>query len=318
MTTRVTINPHISESKSVNRAKRVSNAVSMLLPVVLAIGLVVGLPLSWAPSFLAVLLTIGFFVLGALGLAIGYHRYFAHHAFKTSALGRIVLGVLGAWALQGSIISWVADHRRHHRFSDQQYDPHSPYTDDNGMINNRLAGWWHAHIGWMLTGNVSDEKRYASDCLHDPVVVFLSRHYWSIAIAGLLAPGAMGWLLGGRDEAALCIFWAGCVRTVLIHQLAWSANSFGHMHGTKVEASQDESRNNAFLGIMLMGEGWHSYHHQHPTLAMNEPAQFDGGGHVLIFLERFGLVWALRKAKKRPVTAFQQMNTDSLHGTATI
>lgn len=277
--------------------------MDMLLPIIIAIAILKTGLIDWMPSTLSVALFCLFFVFGSLGLGLGYHRYFAHHAFKTSRPGVAFLGVMGAWAIQGPIVTWVADHRRHHRFSDQQYDPHSPYANDKGVIAGRFAGWLHAHIGWMLTGAASDEKRYAFDCLNDPIVMFISRHYLWIAISGLLAPGLIAWFVGGWDEALRCVLWAGCARTILIHQLAWSANSFGHMHGSKIEGSKDESRNNAFLGIVLMGEGWHSYHHEFPTLAINEPTKFDGGGHVLVFFERLGMVWDLRKAKPAPLAA---------------
>ena len=312
------INPHISKSKTLNRNKRISNTLCMLLPILLLACLLVNVKTSLKPTPFTILNTVIFFTIVAFGLAVGYHRYFAHYTFKTSKLVRFVMGVLGTWALQGSVTSWVADHRRHHRFADRRYDPHSPYANDHGVINNRLAGWIHAHVGWMITGSVSDEQRYASDCLSDPVAQILSRYYWVIAVTGLLLPGIFGWLYNGFEEGILCIAWAGCVRTILVHQLAWSANSFGHIFGDKIEGALDESRNNVFLGMILLGEGLHSFHHQYPTLAMNEPAKFDAFGHSLVFFERFGLVWDLRKAKPVPVVTTAQPQQTALQGAGTI
>jgi stearoyl-CoA desaturase (Delta-9 desaturase) len=323
MSTHSFINPHISISASLNCKKRVSNALDMLLPVIILLCLTTSMQMSWVPTSFAILNTAFFFTIAAFGLAIGYHRFFSHHAFKTSKLGKLILGVLGAWALQGSITSWVADHRRHHRFADKQYDPHSPYTDDNGFIKNRLFGWFHAHIGWMISGSLSEENRYALDCLNDPTVVFLSRYYRYFSMVGFLLPGVMGWFYDGLNEFFLSIFWASCVRTILIQQLAWSANSFGHMFGEKIDGAVDESRNNLLLGVILLGEGLHSYHHKNPTLAMNEPAKFDAFGHALVFLERLGLVWDLRtdKATGKGLMAQAQLaqgQTPDLQGTATI
>ncbi|MEO6293067.1 MAG: fatty acid desaturase [Burkholderiaceae bacterium] len=268
----------------------------------LVIFLLLGTSTTWVPSVFSLSLGALFFVFVSMGLGIGFHRHFTHHAYKTSALGKAVLGILGTWSLQGPIVSWVADHRRHHRFADQQYDPHSPWVDDKGKIESRLAGWFHAHIGWKFKVAVSDENRYVPDLLKDPVVMFVSRHYWVIAIAGLLAPGALGYVYGGWDECLTCLLWAGGVRAILLHQFEGIANSVTHLFGTKVDGSQDESRNNLWLTVVLMGEGLHSYHHQNATMAMNQPAKFDAFGHFLLVFEQLGLVWDLRKAPK-PVDA---------------
>lgn len=313
-----TINPHISQSATLNRSKHLSNAMSMVLPPLLAVVLMTSTQAPWGPSVFSILLTVLFFVLGSMGLGIGFHRHFTHHAFKTSAAGKAVLGVLGTWSLQGPIVSWVADHRRHHRFADQQYDPHSPWADDNGKIDNRLAGWFHAHMGWKFKVAVSDETRYVPDLLKDPVVMCISRHYWAVAIAGLLAPGVLGLLYGGWDECLTCLLWAGCIRAILLHQFEGIANSITHLFGTKVDGSQDESRNNLWLTVVLMGEGLHSYHHQNATLAMNEPARFDAFGHVLVFFEHLGMVWGLRRAKKPQEVLTAHPAQAGLQGTATI
>lgn len=292
------VNPHISQSATLNRAKHLSNAVSLALPTVLVIFLLLGTSTTWVPSVFSLFLGAVFFICISMGLGVGFHRHFTHHAFKTSAVGKAILAILGTWSLQGPIVSWVADHRRHHRFADQQYDPHSPWVDDSGKIDNRLAGWFHAHVGWKFKVAVSDENRYVPDLLKDPVVMFVSRHYWAIAIAGLLAPGALGYVYGGRDECLICLLWAGGVRAILLHQFEGIANSITHLFGTKVDGSQDESRNNLWLTVVLMGEGLHSYHHQNATMAVNQPAKFDAFGHFLLLSEKLGWVWDLRKAKK--------------------
>jgi stearoyl-CoA desaturase (Delta-9 desaturase) len=318
MTTLKSINPYISKSVSKNRAQHVSHAISIGLPPTFAIAVVTYLSMTLMPTLLAFILTVLFFTLGSSGLALGYHRYFTHHAFKTSKTGKILLTLFGTWSLQGSVVSWVADHRRHHRFADQQYDPHSPYANDKGLIGNLIVGIFHAHIGWKFTSAVSEEKRYVPELLSDPVAMFFTRHYIVISFSGLFLPGLIGWFVGGLEEAASCFVWAGCIRAILIHQLAWAVSSFGHVFGEKIEGALDESRNSVFLGLILMGEGLHSYHHKNPTLAMNEPVKFDAFGHTLVFFERLGLVWNLRKAKPAPVMTTEVSAQDVLHSTGTI
>jgi stearoyl-CoA desaturase (Delta-9 desaturase) len=306
MTTLQSINPYISKSVSKNRSQHFAHAISIGLPPVFAIVVVCFSSMTLLPTLLAFVLAVVFFTLGSSGLALGYHRYFTHHAFKTNRIGKILLNLFGTWALQGSVVSWVADHRRHHRFADQQYDPHSPYANDAGLIDNLIAGIFHAHIGWKFTSAVSDEKRYVPELLSDPLAMFFTRYYIVIGFSGLFLPGLIGWFVGGLEEALSCFVWAGCVRAILIHQLAWAVSSFGHVFGEKIEGAFDESRNSVFLGILLLGEGLHSYHHKNPTLAMNEPSKFDVFGHSLVFFERLGLVWDLRKARQDPAVALGQ------------
>lgn len=318
MTTSTVLNPHISQSASQNRRKRWSNALALALPWVLAFVLIAYTPASVVPTLFAWNLEMLFVTLCSIGLGIGFHRHFTHHAFKTSVVGKVLLGILGTWALQGSINSWVADHRRHHRFADQQYDPHSPWADDKGLINNRFAGWWHAHVGWKFSCAVSDEQRYVPDLIKDPIAVFLTRYYWPIAVSGLLLPGVLGWFYGGWAECTTCILWAGCFRALVLQQFEGIANSLTHLFGTKVEGSQDESRNNLLISVVLLGEGLHSYHHQNATVAVNQPSAFDAFGHLIVQCERLGLVWDLRKAKKPQEVLTVHPAQAGLQGTATI
>ena len=312
------VNPHISESSVVNRTKRLTNLASVAIPPLLGFSLLVFTPVTLQPSLFSILLAMSFFILGSMGLGIGFHRHFTHHAFKTTSAGKAVLSVLGSWSLQGPIISWVADHRRHHRFADQQYDPHSPWADDMGLINNRLAGWFHAHIGWKFSAAESDEKRYVPDLLKDPVVMFVSRNYWPLAISGLLLPGVIGFMHGGWSESLTCLLWAGCVRAILLNQFEGVANSITHLFGSQVDAAKDKSRDNLWLSVVLMGEGLHSYHHQNATVAVNEPSKFDAFGQFIMLCAYLGLVWDLRKAKPSALAETLQPQTGGLKVTATI
>jgi stearoyl-CoA desaturase (Delta-9 desaturase) len=316
MITFVQTNPHISQSFQINQAKRLSNAVAIVLPFLLASILMT--TTQWIPTTFSVLLAVIFFVLGTIGLGVGFHRHYTHYAFKTSTAAKVVLGIMGTWTMQGSIISWVADHRRHHRFADQQYDPHSPWADDNGLITNRVSGWWHAHLGWKFTTAVSDEKRYVPDLLKDPIARFLTRYYWPVAISGYLLPSALGWFYGGWQECATCLLWAGCFRAVALQQFEGIANSVTHLFGYKLQGSKDESRNSMLISFVLMGEGLHSYHHQNATMALNQPSRFDFFGHLILVFERLGLVWDLRKGKLADKVSDASPQQVDLQGAATI
>lgn len=283
----------VTERRPVVR-NRVLNAVSIGVPLA---GAAAGFAAwgSLAPTSVSFAVFLAFFALEAVGIGIGLHRFFTHRAFRTGPVVRGVLAVLGSWAMQGPIDRWVADHRRHHRFTDAPEDPHSPYWAHGRRISSRLRGLAHAHFTWMLTGLVSDPRRYAADILRDPIARWCSDHYWWLCASSLLAPALVGYALGGASEAARCFVWAGCFRVALLHHITWSVNSFGHMFGTKAPGSDDESRDNVLFALLLFGEGLHSYHHLHPSAAVNRPTHLDLNGAILALLERRGLVWGLKR-----------------------
>lgn len=287
--------PHLVRSSRENIANRLLNALSIASPW--ALMLVLGWVAGWTvrPTAETLWIFAAMSVLTILGVGIGLHRYFTHRSFQTWPLVRVLLAIFGTWAMQGDITRWVADHRRHHRFSDQRFDPHSPWVDDAGPTHNRITGWLHAHIGWMLFGAATRKDRYAADCLADPIVRWFSAWYWPVAVSGLFGPGLIGWALGGEREALLCVFWAGAFRVVLLHQLTWSVNSFGHMFGTRMPGATDQARDNTLLALLLLGEGLHSYHHQFATAAVNRPAWKDPAGWLLLGLRRLGVVWGFRR-----------------------
>jgi stearoyl-CoA desaturase (Delta-9 desaturase) len=286
--------PCISQSSKENWSNRFLNWASISLPWIVMAAMAAAGPWQLAPTAATTVIFIVFFFLTVLGVAIGLHRYFTHHAFKTSTVMKVCLGVLGTWAMQGDITRWVADHRRHHRFADRRFDPHSPWYSDHGPISNRLLGWFHAHMGWMFYGRASQKERYAADCLADRSIAVLSKYYWPIVGLGLVLPAAAGFAVGGEAESYRCLFWAGAARVALLHQLTWSVNSLGHMFGNKVAGSDNESRDNILFALLLLGEGFHSHHHQRPTAAVNEPRHLDAGGWIIRGWEKLGLVWQLR------------------------
>jgi stearoyl-CoA desaturase (Delta-9 desaturase) len=236
-----------------------------------------------------------FMVAQILGVAMGLHRYFTHRAFACVWPIKLLLALFGTWGFQGPITRWVADHRRHHRFADRAHDPHSPYWRGDTPITSRFNGFLHAHVLWMVTGQPSDEKRYASDCLSDPMVTWFTRYYWVIALIGLLAPALIALAFFGAHEAARAFIWAGCFRVLMMHQLTWSVNSIGHMFGPTETKSDSAARNNPVLTLLLLGEGLHSFHHKHGTAAVNGSGWADPIGWLVLLGEKCGLLRDLRR-----------------------
>jgi stearoyl-CoA desaturase (Delta-9 desaturase) len=209
------------------------------------------------------------YVLTGLGITVGFHRHFTHRAFATSRPVRATLAILGTAAIEGPITAWVADHRKHHAFSDQLGDPHSPHVDHGHGLRGALRGLAHAHVGWLfLHTQRANKQRYAPDLVEDPLIRFIDRTtLWWIAL-GLAVPFALGYALGGTLTAALTgLLWGGAVRVVLLHHVTYSINSLCHFFGRQRFDSDDESRNLAWLAPFSFGEAWHNNHHAFPTSA---------------------------------------------------
>jgi stearoyl-CoA desaturase (Delta-9 desaturase) len=256
--------------------------------------LVAAVPLlwGWGLSWLDVGLGIFFFYLSGLGVTIGYHRLFTHGSFKANRPLKIVLAVMGSMAVQGPVIIWVADHRRHHAFSDKEGDPHSPWLFGTGPA--ALAkGFWHAHMGWLFDRGVTNKQRFAPDLLADPDIVRVNKLFWLTTIASFLLPALLGglitWSLWG---AVTAFFWAGLVRVAILHHVTWSTNSICHMIGERPFTSRDKAANFWPLAILSFGESWHNLHHADPTCARHgvQRGQIDTSGRLIWIFEKFG--WA--------------------------
>lgn len=281
----------VTEPRRVWR-NRLLNGFSIGLPLLgSAFALFFGVRVGF--SMTAWILFAVFFFATAFGITIGLHRHFTHRSFKTNRWIRLALAALGTSAFQGPIDRWVADHRRHHRFTDEGFDPHSPHCDLSGPLS-RGRGFVHAHFTWMLAGLVSDEKRYASDIRSNEMMAWMSRRYWPVAIGFALLPAAAGWVIGGIGEVLPCLLLAGCVRVSLLHQLTWSVNSLGHTVGSRPDGARDQARDNIPLAILIVGEGLHGYHHKNPAAAICEPKWADVSGALIRLLEKAGWVWDVR------------------------
>jgi stearoyl-CoA desaturase (Delta-9 desaturase) len=235
------------------------------------------------------------YVLTALGITVGFHRLFTHRSFATHPWLRGVFAALGSAAIEGPVISWVADHRKHHACSDQHGDPHSPHVGHGGGVKGALKGFVHAHVGWIFIHTQRGcRQRFAPDLLADPVVSFVNRTFIVWAILGLAAPFGLGVAIGGDVAAGLTgLLWGGAVRVFVVHHVTYSINSLCHMFGRQPFDTNDESRNLAWLALPTFGEAWHNNHHAFPTSAVHglRRWQLDPSALVILALEKLGLAW---------------------------
>src|SRR6476646_6000694 len=211
------------------------------------------------------------YLLTGFGITVGFHRLFTHRAFKTSNAVRAILAVLGSMAIEGPVISWVADHRKHHVFSDVEGDPHSPHVDFGHGLKGALRGLFHAHVGWLFIHTQRGNKeRYAPDLMRDPLIRWVDRTFVLWVFVGLLVPFLLGWLIGGTIEAALTgLLLGGAVRMLAVHHVTYSINSLCHFFGRQEFDTGDQSRNLAWLAPLSLGEAWHNNHHAFPTSAQH-------------------------------------------------
>jgi len=247
------------------------------------------------------------------GVTVGFHRLLTHRSFKTTRPLRTLFAVLGSAAIEGPVISWVADHRKHHTFSDRPGDPHSPHIDHGVGWTGALRGLLHAHLGWIFIHTHRGARtRYAPDLLRERPVRFVDRTFLLWALAGLGAAFGLGVAIGGTVLAGLtALLWGGAVRMFFVHHISYSINSLCHFFGRRTFETADESRNLAWLAPLSLGEAWHNNHHAFPTSAVHGLGrwQVDPSALVIRGLELVGLAWDVvrpspeRQASKRPCLA---------------
>ena len=278
-----------------------------LLAVILAIPFAWGWGLGWTDVIVAV----AFYIVSGMGITVGFHRLFTHGSFKANRALKIALAGAGQMAAQGPFIIWVADHRRHHAFSDREGDPHSPWrygTDRRAL----LKGMFHAHVGWLFERKKTNTARYAPDLVKDEALAATSRLFVVWAAISVLLPAVLGGLISMSWAGAVtAFFWAGLVRIALSHHVTWSINSLCHTIGTRPFAARDRSTNFWPLAVLSMGEAWHNLHHADPTCARHGVlrGQIDISARVIWIFEKLG--WArdvkwpdpVRLAAKRRVPA---------------
>jgi stearoyl-CoA desaturase (Delta-9 desaturase) len=281
-------------------APQIAVYVFVIVPL-LALLAAVPFAWGWGLGWTDVVLALVFYVISGLGITVGYHRYFTHGSFKANRPLRIALAVAGSLAMQGSVIDWVADHRRHHAFSDKEGDPHSPWLFGTGPA--ALArGFWHSHMGWLFERDQTNEQRFTPDLLADRDITRVDRLFIILSVATLLVPAVLGGLLTWSWWGALtAFFWAGLVRVALLHHVTWSINSICHMIGDQPFAARDHSRNVWPLAVLSFGESWHNLHHADPTCARHgvQRGQVDISARVIRIFEKVGWAHSVRWPTQR-------------------
>jgi stearoyl-CoA desaturase (Delta-9 desaturase) len=207
---------------------------------------------------------------------------------------RGVLAALGSAAVEGPVIEWVANHRKHHAYSDREGDPHSPHVGHGDGWRAAFRGLFHAHVGWLFRSEFANEERYARDLLADPVVRFVDRTFVLWTLVGLALPFGLGVALSGTLSGGLtALLWGGAVRIFLLHHVTFSINSLCHFYGQRRFRTDDESRNLAWLAPLSMGEAWHNNHHAFPTSAAHGLRwwEIDPSALVIRGLRATGLAW---------------------------
>jgi stearoyl-CoA desaturase (delta-9 desaturase) len=230
-----------------------------------------------------------------LGITVGFHRMLTHRAFQTYKPVEYLFAALGSMAVQGPVLSWVADHRKHHAHTDKEGDPHSPHVGHGGGVRGMLKGLWHAHSGWLLhEQGRADWKRYAPDLYEDRGMRFISRHFVAFVGASLAIPALAGFAISGTAAGALtALLWGGLVRIFLLHHVTWSINSVCHFFGRRRFETDDESTNVFWLALPSLGESWHHNHHAFPRSAVQGLRwwEVDPSSLVITAMEKAGLAW---------------------------
>ncbi|MGH3456341.1 MAG: acyl-CoA desaturase, partial [Nocardioidaceae bacterium] len=263
--------------------------------------------LGWHDVIIALVM----YAISGHGVTVGFHRHFTHKSFKPNRGTKIALAISGSMAIEGPVIQWVADHRKHHKFSDRDGDPHSPWRYGNS-VPALVKGLMYAHIGWLFDPEQTPPRRYAPDLLKDRDIVRISRQFPMWTAVSLLIPPIVGGLWSMSWHGALtAFFWAGLVRVAMLHHVTWSINSICHTVGNRPFKSRDKSGNVWWLAIPSMGESWHNLHHADPTCARHGVlrGQIDTSARIIWALEKLGWVHDVRWPVKERLDAKRVVST---------
>ena len=275
-----------------SRLERNANMTAAILPFLAFVAAIV---LLWntAVSGRDLVILGGMYFLTAVGVTVGYHRLFTHRAFDAPRPVRYVFAVLGSMAVQGPLIDWVADHRKHHAFTDTEGDPHSPHHDHGEGLKGALEGLWYAHMGWLfVTQGTSEKRRFARDLLEDRGMRRISRAFPWLVLLGLAIPFALGLGLSGSIAGGLtALLWGGFVRIFMVHHITWSVNSVCHFFGRRRFDTDDFSTNVFWLALPSLGESWHHNHHAFPRSARHGLRwwEVDPSGLIILGMKKLGL-----------------------------
>jgi stearoyl-CoA desaturase (Delta-9 desaturase) len=287
------------------RAGKLINLGAVVVPFAATLAAIVLLwdrLVSWHDLVLLALM----YLITAGGITVGFHRLLTHRSFRTHKSTEYVFASLGSMAVQGPVIAWVADHRKHHAHTDVEGDPHSPHVGHGDGVIGVLRGLWHAHTGWLLSEHGRAEwSRYAPDLTEDRGMRLINRRFVSLVVLGLALPAGAGFLITGTVAgAATGLLWGGLVRIFFVHHVTWSVNSICHFMGTRRFEVDDRSTNVFWLALPSLGESWHHNHHAFPRSAVHglRRWELDPSALVIRVMERAGLAWnVVRIAPERQV-----------------
>ncbi|MGH2817445.1 MAG: acyl-CoA desaturase [Actinomycetota bacterium] len=293
----------VSLGPSEARLQRVAILILTIGPFV---GFLAAIAILWGRGVSGVdlIVFLAFYMVTGLGVTVGYHRLLTHRSFRASRSVRAFFAVAGSLAIEGSVISWVAAHRRHHAFADVEGDPHSPHLAEEEGLVGVLKGLWHAHVGWLFDEEKTSVERWAPDLLKDPVMRRIDRLFPHLAVITLVLPAVVGFAFTGTLWGAITAFlWAGLARVFLLHHMTWSVNSICHYFGKRPFETTDLSTNNWPLALLSFGESWHNNHHAFPTAAIHGLGrwQLDTSGLVIRALERLGLARDVKRVTQEQV-----------------
>jgi stearoyl-CoA desaturase (delta-9 desaturase) len=298
MPTAVASPPRGPKPLTSDRKNRIEQGLLYVIVIVpfLALAATAVVAWGWGLSWVDAGLALAFYLVSGLGVTVGFHRYFTHGGFKAKRWLRILLAISGSLAIEGGVIRWVADHRRHHAFSDRDGDPHSPWRYGES-VPALLKGLWFAHIGWLFDIEHTNQQRFTPDLLADPDLVKVEKAFNNLVLVSLFTPAVLGGLITWSWTGALsAFFWASLVRVGLLHHVTWSINSICHAIGERPFVSRDKSANFWPLAILSFGESWHNSHHADPSMARHGVlrGQIDISARIIAIFERLGWVWDVK------------------------
>ncbi|MFA6266238.1 MAG: acyl-CoA desaturase [Pseudolabrys sp.] len=286
-------------------AVRAKQRESMLLFFIFMAGSISGV--YWAFTQGVTWIEWSMFALGytvtTVGLGVTVHRMLVHRSFKSGPVTKFVLCAMGQMTCQGSLLKWVGNHRRHHLYTDDVGDCHSPHIDSHGHpFTSKIRSWMYANNGWLFDDTLTDNDVFAKDMLNDRMVMFFTRTRWFWYFLSMVAiPAVWGYAFGGWHAMWGCILFAGFLRTYLSVMATATVNSVCHKIGyRRFDDAKDESTNQLAMMILTFGEGLHNNHHRFPRDAYLSHAwyEFDLNGLIILGLEKLGLVYDVVHASK--------------------
>ena len=278
-----------------DKQERFQRRAILLITVVPFLGFLFAAWSTWGNGLSAVDAGIFLFMymLTGLGVTVGYHRCLTHGSFESKPALRAFLAIAGSMSVEGSVISWVSAHRRHHAFSDREGDPHSPHLDEGPGLKGVMKGLHHAHMGWLFDSEKTSAERWAPDLLKEPMMAKIDKAFLPLLVATLALPALLGLVITQTWAGALSAFlWGGLARIFLLHHVTWSVNSICHFYGKTPFKTRDFSTNNWLLSVVSFGESWHNNHHAFPTSARHGilKGQVDLSARVISVFEKLGWV----------------------------